>query len=111
MGLPHNPVHAVIAATDKAVQRRRWAVAGVAQPAFRVVPAAAGETVLRRAAAEVGCPCVVKACSLSASQGILRADDPTAAVAAARRIRQVLASAGRPGREPLLVEEYVPGAE
>jgi biotin carboxylase len=111
MGLPHNPVDAVIAATDKAVQRRRWAVAGVAQPAFRVVPAAAGQDGLRQAAAEVGGPCVVKACSLSASQGILCADDPTAAVAAARRIRQVLDAAGRPGGEPLLVEEYVPGPE
>jgi len=111
MGLPHNPVDAVIAATDKAVQRRRWATAGVAQPAFRVVPAAAGEDVLRQAAGEVGGPCVVKACSLSASQGILRADDPTAAVAAARRVRQVLDAAGRPGGEPLLVEEYIPGPE
>ena len=111
MGLPHNPVDAVMAASDKAVQRRRWAAARVAQPAFRVVPAAAGEDVLRQAAAEVGCPCVVKAVSLSASQGVLRADDPAAAVAAARRVRQVLAVADRPGHEPLLVEEYVPGPE
>jgi hypothetical protein len=111
MGLPHNPVDAVTAACDKAVQRRRWAVAQVAQPAFRAVPAAATEDVLRRAAAEVGWPCVVKASSLSASQGILRADDPAAVVAAAGRIRQVLATAGRPPDEPLLVEEYVPGPE
>ena len=111
MGLPHNPVDAVMAASDKAVQRHRWAAARVAQPAFRVVPAAAGEDVLRQAAAEVGCPCVVKAVSLSASQGVLRADDPVAAVAAARRVRQVLAVADRPGHEPLLVEEYVPGPE
>ncbi|MGH3227007.1 MAG: ATP-grasp domain-containing protein [Streptosporangiaceae bacterium] len=111
MGLPHNPVDAVTAACDKAAQRRRWAVARVAQPTFRVVPAAATEDVLRRAAAEVGCPCVVKAASLSASQGVLRADDPAAAVAAARRVREVLATAGRPGPEPLLVEEYVPGPE
>jgi biotin carboxylase len=111
MGLPHNPVDAVIAAADKAVQRYRWAAARVAQPAFRVVPAAATEDDLRQAAAEVGYPCVVKACSLSASQGVLRADDPAAAVAAARRIQQILAAAGRPGPEPLLVEEYVPGPE
>jgi biotin carboxylase len=111
MGLPHNPVDAVIAASDKAVQRRRWAAAQVAQPAFRVVPAAATEDVLRQAAAEVGGPCVVKATSLSASQGVLRADDPAAAVAAARRVREVLATAGRPGPEPLLVEEYVAGPE
>jgi biotin carboxylase len=111
MGLPHNPVAAVIAAADKAVQRRCWAAAGVPQPVFRMVPAGAGEDVLRRAAAEVGCPCVVKACSLSASQGVLRAGDPAAAVAAARWIRHVLDAAGRPGHEPLLVEEYVPGPE
>jgi biotin carboxylase len=111
MGLPHNPVDAVTAACDKAAQRRRWAAAQVAQPAFRVVPAAATEPALRQAAAEVGWPCVVKAASLSASQGVLRADDPATAVAAARRIRQVLATAGRPLDEPLLVEEYVPGPE
>jgi biotin carboxylase len=111
MGLPHNPVQAVIAAADKAAQRRRWAAARVAQPAFRVVPATPTEDDLRQAAAEVGCPCVVKATSLSASQGVLRADDPAAAAAAARRVRQVLAAAGRPADEPLLVEEYVPGPE
>jgi biotin carboxylase len=107
-GLPHNSVDAVTAACDKAAQRRRWAAAQVAQPTFRVVPAAATEDELRQAAAEVGRPCVVKATSLSASQGVLRADDP---VAAARRVREVLATAGRPGPEPLLVEEYVPGPE
>jgi hypothetical protein len=111
LGLPHNPVDAVIAAADKTVQRHRWAAARVAQPAFRVVPAAAGRDGLRQAAAAIGCPCVIKAVSLSASQGVLRADDPAAAVAAARRIRQVLATAGRPGHEPLLVEQYVPGPE
>jgi biotin carboxylase len=111
MGLPHNPVDAVTAAGDKTAQRHRWAAARLAQPAFRVVPAAAKEDMLRQAAAEVGAPCVVKASSLSASQGVLRADDPAAAVAAARRVRQVLAAAGRPPDEPLLVEEYVPGPE
>jgi biotin carboxylase len=54
---------------------------------------------------------VVKAVSLSGSQGVLRADDRAGAVAAARRIRQVLAGAGRPVHEPLLVEAYVPGWE
>jgi biotin carboxylase len=111
MGLPHNRVDAVLAAGDKAAQRSRWAATGVAQPAFRPVPAAAGEADLRRAAAEVGFPCVVKATSLSASQGVLRADDPAAVVVASRRVREVLAAAGRPSDEPLLLEEYVPGPE
>jgi biotin carboxylase len=108
MGLPHNPADAVRAATDKAAQRRCWAAAGVPQPSFRLVPA--GDCV-RRAAEAVGFPCVVKAVSLSASQGVLRADDPAAAVEAARRIRQVLDEAERPVGEPLLVEEYLPGPE
>ena len=108
MGLPHNPVDAVRAATDKAAQRRCWAAAGVPQPSFRLVPA--GDCV-RQAAAAVRFPCVVKAVSLSASQGVLRADDPAAAVEAARRIRQVLDEAERPASEPLLVEEYLPGPE
>jgi len=111
MGLPHNPVDAVLAATDKARQRLRWAAAGVAQPSFRIVPAAAPEESVRQAAEVVGFPCVVKAVSLSASQGVLRADDPAAAVTAARRIRRILAAARRPASEPLLVEEYLPGPE
>jgi biotin carboxylase len=108
MGLPHNPTDAVRAATDKAAQRRCWAAAGVPQPSFRLVPAGDG---VRQAAETVGFPCVVKAVSLSASQGVLRADDPAAAVEAARRIRQVLHDAERPADEPLLIEEYLPGPE
>ena len=108
MGLPHNPVDAVRAALDKAAQRQRWAAAGVPQPSFRLVPA--GDCV-RQAAEAIGFPCVVKAVSLSASQGVLRADDPTAAVEAARLIRQILDDAERPADEPLLIEEYLPGPE
>jgi len=110
LGLPHNPPDAVRNATDKARQRQRWAAAGVTQPRFEIVPAAAPDGAVRDAAAAVGCPCVVKAVSLSASQGILRADDPAGAVTAAGRIRQVL-GARRSRDEPLLIEEYVPGPE
>jgi biotin carboxylase len=111
LGLAHNRVEAVRAAADKATQRRRWAAAGVAQPAFRIVPAGASEEALQEAAAQVGYPCVVKAVSLSGSQGVLRADDGAAAADAARRIRQILRVAGRPTDEPLLVEAYIPGWE
>jgi biotin carboxylase len=111
MGLPHNSPDAVLNATDKARQRQRWAAAGIAQPAFRIVPAPATEDTIRGAAAAVGFPCMVKAVSLSASRGVLRADDPAAAVAAAKRIRHILAVAGQPGGEPLLLEQYLPGPE
>ena len=111
LGLPHNPIRSVEAAMDKAEQRRVWAAARVPQPEFRVVPAEAPDDAVILAAAEVGFPCVVKAVSLSGSQGVLRADDQTAAAAAAETIRRVLMDAGRPETEPLLVEEYVPGPE
>jgi biotin carboxylase len=111
LGLPHNPIEAVMAATDKAAQRNRWAAAGVTQPAFRILPAGTSEEQLAAAAAAAGFPCVVKAVSLSGSQGVLRADDEAAAITAAARIRSLLAAAGRPAHEPLIAEEYVPGPE
>src|SRR5262249_47773994 len=107
-GLPHNPIEAVMAATDKAAQRCRWAIAGVPQPAFQILAASAGDDAMAGAAAGAGFPCVVKAVSLSGSQGVLRADDEAGAIAAAARIRGVLAPARRPPPEPLLIEEYVP---
>ena len=110
LGLPHNPAEAVRNAADKARQRQRWAAAGVPQPRFEIVPAATDDAV-QQAARAVGFPCVVKAVSLSASQGILGADDPAAARSAARRIRNILAAARRPEGEPLLIEEYLPGLE
>ena len=110
LGLPHNPAEALRNAADKARQRQRWAAAGVPQPRFEIVPGASDDTV-QQVARAIGFPCVVKAVSLSASQGILRADDPAAALSAARRIRNILAAARRPEGEPLLIEEYVPGPE
>jgi biotin carboxylase len=59
----------------------------------------------------VGLPCVVKPLSLSGSRGVIRADDPWAARAAAARIRAILAHAGEDSEGPLIVERYVPGGE
>lgn len=111
LGLPHNPAGAVLAAADKAWQRRCWAAASVAEPRFQIVPGQAPDPAIGQAAAAIGFPCVIKAVSLSASQGVLRADNADQAVEAAARIRRVLAGARRPAGEPLLVEEYLPGPE
>jgi biotin carboxylase len=111
LGLPHNPPDAVHSAADKARQRQRWAAAGVAQPTYEIVPAPAPDPAIRQAAAAIGFPCVVKAVSLSASQGVLLAWDADQAVQAAARVRQVLADAGQPAGESLLVEGYLQGPE
>jgi biotin carboxylase len=106
LGLPHNPASAVLAASDKTRQRQLWAAAGVCQPRFAIIPAHAAADAIARAATAVGFPCVVKAVSLSASQGVLRAGDATEAVQAATRIRGIA-----PANEPLLAEEYLSGPE
>ena len=109
LGLRGNPPPAAARTRDKASLREALAAAGIAQPDFRV---AAPGAEIGRLAREVGLPCVVKPLSLSASQGVIRADDPAAAARAGERGRAILAEAV-PGAsdERLLVERYLPGAE
>lgn len=104
LGLAHNAPAAAMATRDKALMRDRFAVAGVPQPAY--VTVSPGDDV--RAAAElVGGPVVVKPVSLAASKGVIRADSPEDAEAAAARVRMI---AGDPDAR-LLIEGYAPGAE
>lgn len=107
LGMAHNPASAVAATRDKAALRRALEAGGVPQPAFRV---AGPDDDVAALAQAVGLPCVVKPLSLSASRGVLRADDPAAAAAAAERIRALLCD--EDARDTtLLVERYLPGAE
>ena len=103
LNLDSNPPDAVAAAADKAIQRRLWSAAGIAQPHFQF---ASGD-----APRSIDFPCVVKPVSLSASRGVVRADDEAGLSAAVREIRAILAEAGRAEDQPILVEEYVPGWE
>jgi biotin carboxylase len=98
LGLKTSAPDAVARTRDKAAMRAALEAAGVPQPGFRRTVAEAGE---------LGFPVVVKPLSLSASRGVIRADDPEQAAAAAERIRAIT---GDPD-EPLLVESFVPGEE
>ncbi len=104
LGLTGNPPEAITAAADKAIQRRLWAGAGVAQPGFQVLT---DDTVMVR----MGFPCVAKPVSLSASRGVLRVDDEAGLRAAVAEIRAILAESGQADGEQILLEEYVPGWE
>jgi biotin carboxylase len=107
LGLPHNPSDAVMATRDKVAMREVLEAAGVRQPRYARVGA---EDDVADVAAAVGFPCVVKPPSLSASRGVIRADDAAGAKLAGDRARAILVDAGEdPGQ--LLVEAYVPGAE
>ena len=109
LSLRGNPPAAAVRTRDKGAMREALAAANVAQPEFRLVAPGAD---IEDLAQSVGLPCVVKPLSLSASRGVIRADDPPAAGAAAERIRAILLESGHhPATEPLLVERYEPGVE
>jgi biotin carboxylase len=104
LGLPHNPPAAVAATRDKAAMRAALRDAGIPQPGFRILRP--GDD-----AGGVDFPAVLKPVALSASRGVIRADDPAAARAAEARIRAILADAGEDADGPILAETYAPGAE
>lgn len=105
--LPHNPVAAAAATRDKLVMRNAFRAGEVDQPDYRWghvedVPALA---------AELGFPVVIKPRRLSASRGVVRADGPAEATAAAQQVQAIAVSAGHNPADGLLVERYVPGME
>ena len=108
LGLAHSPPAATALTRDKAAMRRRLAQAGVSQPAFTRVD---GDDDPAAAAAKLGFPVVLKPLELSGSQGVIRADTPADAAAAAARIRRMPPLANHASPAPLLVERFVPGVE
>ncbi len=112
LGLRVNPLAAAQATRNKRVMRELLARAGVASPPFTTVGVAEDPRV---AARRMTYPCVLKPLVLSASRGVIRADDAAAFVAAFERIRAILrapdvAEAGE-GTDTILVEGFVPGTE
>ncbi|HEX7785756.1 MAG TPA: ATP-grasp domain-containing protein [Methylomirabilota bacterium] len=112
LGLRVNPLAAARATRNKRVMRERLAEAGVPSPAFTVVRVDADPGAVAR---RVAYPCVLKPLVLSASRGVIRADDQTAFVAAFERVSTILrdpevAALGE-GTEEILVEGFVPGVE
>ncbi|MDF1596529.1 MAG: ATP-grasp domain-containing protein [Acidimicrobiia bacterium] len=108
LGLPHNSPFGVAATRNKAMLRRALAKAEVPQPAFGVVNTA---DEAKATVADLGAPAVLKPLGLSASQGVIRVDDPSEAPAAAEQIRRILITEGRSPGEPILVERFIPGVE
>src|SRR6266511_2190125 len=115
LGLPHNPPAAARRAANKLAMREALRDAGVAVPAFRAFPLDSDPLT---AASEVSFPCVLKPLILSASRGVIRADDPAGFVGAWRRIETLLRDTApeRRAREEgcaasILVESFVAGAE
>ena len=112
LGIAANSVSAATTARNKLAQRSCLRAAGVPVPRFWTISLGAD---LDAAARQVEYPCVLKPLALSASRGVIRADDPAQFVAAARRIERILSREGGAvtGLIPITVlcEQFVPGAE
>ena len=113
LGLPGHPSSAAAIARDKRRLRAELRDAGLPVPDVTLVSAADDETTV---AARLSFPVVVKPTTLSASRGVIRADDAASFVAAVARIRRLLASPDiRTAHDDngglLQVERYIDGEE
>ncbi len=99
-----NSVDAAVAARDKHRQRELLAEHGVQAPRFALHRLDEDPREIARA---VVFPCVLKPLRLSASRGVIRADDPAGFVAAHARLTAIIAGCDA----TFLVEDFVPGYE
>jgi biotin carboxylase len=107
--LPGNPAQAVRRVRDKLAFRRLLEERQFRCPGFRHLPS--GESP-RKLLAELKFPAVVKARRLSASCGVIRADDPEALLRAVNWVRAIQARADRDAEAlGLLIEDFIPGRE
>jgi hypothetical protein len=113
LGIEYNHPASVEACRSKLRMREVFRDAGLRVPWFRSLPVI---PIPEPSLVGIHYPCVLKPLSLSASQGVMRANNREEFLAAAARLRQLLESAEiRSTREPnldhMLVEGYIPGKE
>ncbi len=113
LGLHFNHPAAVEACRSKLRMREVFRDAGLRVPWFRHFPI---DPAPEPALFGISYPCVLKPLSLSASQGVVRANNRQDFLVAAARVRRLLESPEiRATREPnldqMLVEGYIPGRE
>ena len=112
LGLPHNSTDSVKAARYKDVMRLILAETDLNTPWFEL---ASVDEPPARLAERLSYPCVVKPLSLSASRGVIRANDPGELQAAFAQVVEILAEAGLPPDDPgarqVLIEQFIPGCE
>ena len=112
VGLPHNSVASVTAARNKRQMRERLSGQGLPVPHYKVFPLADDPTTCAK---QVAYPCVVKPLILSASCGVIRANDEDEFTKAFRRVAVLLTNLGLVERDEqarwILVEDFIPGIE
>ena len=112
LGLRSNAVAAVAAARDKYQMRQCLAAAGLPIPRFRRILLKDDPFLAARG---VAFPCVVKPLALSASRGVIRANNVDQFIAAVRRVGALLqrddVAASGDTAHYVLAEQYIPGVE
>jgi biotin carboxylase len=107
--LPHNPLPSVHLARRKDLARAQLARAGVPVPRYWKIDLTQP---LAPQIVDVTFPCVIKPVALSASRGVIRADNRGQLEKAIARIIVMLTEVPEPEeRQTLLIEEFIPGDE
>ena len=109
IGLPHNDPAAARISRRKDLARERLRAAGVPAPNSRRIDMTQA---LEPQAAAVSYPCVIKPLALSASRGVIRANNPAEFVRACQRSAALVREAEfEDERTTLLAEDFIPGVE
>ncbi len=114
LGLPHNPVSSAKATRDKFLLRQTLKKNGVPVPNYRRFSV---QENAEEISTQINFPCVIKPLSLSASRGVIRADNSTEFTEAFHRITTLLNKVKESKNidtdsfQYLLVEDYIPGIE
>jgi len=108
--LVHNSQESVETAGNKYRFRTRLANSGLLAPRFTLQPIEADPI---EASVLMNYPVVLKPLALSASRGVIRANDPSEFVAAFERIKTILnkADIDEDAAGHILIEDYIPGDE
>jgi biotin carboxylase len=113
LSLPHNSVDSALAARNKHLLSELLHRHGLPAPKSRLYWT---DQDPEAAAAATDYPCVLKPLFLSASRGVIRADDPASFVSAWKRILLILADPevavrGAEAANQIMIQDFVPGIE
>ena len=109
LGLPHNPPAAARISCRKDLARAHLALGGCAVPIHCLIDLSKA---IEKQMAGLPWPCVIKPLNLSASRGVIRANNPQDFIDACTRIKKIIAGAADEfERNHVLIEDYIDGIE
>jgi biotin carboxylase len=109
LGLPHNPPAAARLSCRKDLARVHLALGGCAVPIHCLIDLS---KIIESQMAGLPWPCVIKPLNMSASRGVIRANNPQEFIDACARIKKIIAhTADEFERTHVLIEDYIDGIE